>query len=150
APVGIYRDPMLREDFDRELLRRFGVTRIFTGTFNDQVARLNFFGGGQRPGSLLRQDTWASWDPGPDSDVYDWIMAAFTSLATSFGGVPPVQDLSFYDVDYTVNNAGAIVPDRDVLAEYGGGHMAIYRSAVTRATSNVRPTGRSVDATAAP
>jgi hypothetical protein len=140
---------MRREDFDRQLRRSFGVTRIFTGTFADQVARLNFFGRGQSPGDLLQEASWTSWDPGADSEVYDWILAAFTSLATSFGGVPTVQDLSFYEVDYTVDES-ALVANRDVLAEYGGGHMAIYHSAVTRATSNVRPTGRSADTTAAP
>ena len=149
APVGIYRDPMLREDFDRQI-RRFGVTRVFTGTFDDQVARLNYFGAGQRPGDLLQRASWTSWDPGSDSEVYDWIMAALTSLATSFGGVPPVQDVSFYNTEYTLNDAGALVPRPEVLAEYGAGHMAIYRSTVTRATGNVRPTGRSSDSTSAP
>jgi hypothetical protein len=149
VPVGIYCDPMRREDFDRQI-SRFGVTRVFTGTFDDQVARLNYFGAGQRPGDLLQQASWTSWDPGSDSEVYDWIMAAFTSLATSFGGVPPVQDVSFYNTEYNLNDAGALVPRPEVLAEYGAGHMAIYRSTVTRATSNVRPTGRSSDSTSAP
>lgn len=150
APVGIYRDPMRREDFNYQMRRSFGVTRIFTGTFADQVARLNYFGRGQRPGDLLQQASWTSWDPGADSQVYDWIMAAFTSLASSFGGVPRVLDLSFYDVEYSVNDAGALFARPEVLAEYGGGHMAIYRSAVTHATSNALPTGRSAGATPAP
>lgn len=150
APVGVYRDPMLRADFDRQLQQRFSVTRVFTGTFADQVNRLNYFGAGQRPGDLLQQASWTAWDPGPDSDVYDWIIAAFASLARSYGGVPPVQDLSFYEVDYHVDTSGALVPNPDVVAEYGGGHMAIYHTAVTRATSVVRPTGRSAGTTAAP
>jgi hypothetical protein len=149
VPVGIYRDPMRREDFDRQV-RRFGVTRVFTGTFDDQVARLNYFGAGRRPGDLLQQASWTAWDPGTDSDVYDWIMAAFTSLATSFGGVPPVQDISFYNIEYDLNAAGDdLVPRPEVLAEYGAGHMAIYWSAVARAASNVRPTGRSGGSSAA-
>ena len=150
SPVGVYRDPMRREDFDLQLRQKFAVTRIFTGTFADQVARLNFFGRGQRPGDSLDQAGWTAWDPGADSEVYDWILAAFVSLARSFGGVPSVQDLSFYETDFKPDDHGVLVPDHDVLAEYGGGHMAIYHSAVTRATMNVRPTGRSTGATAAP
>lgn len=142
VPVGLYRDPMLREDFDRQI-RRFGITRVFTGTFDEQVQRLNYFGAGTQPGNLLQRDVWTAWDPGSDSDVYDWIIAAFSSLATSLGGVPAVQDIAFFATDYNVNRAGALVPNGDVLAAYGGGHMAIYKSAVTRATMVERPTGRS-------
>ena len=150
SPVGIYRDPMTREDFERQLRRNFGVRDIFTGTFATQVERLNYFDRAHNPGNLLQEASWTAWDPGADSEVYDWIIAAFTSLARSFGGVPRVQDLTFYEVDYTLDAHGALVPNRDVLAEYGGGRMAIYHSAVSRATANVRPTGRSAEGTPAP
>lgn len=143
APVGIYHDPMLRTDFEQQM-RRFGVGRIYDGTFQEQVQRLNYFSANARHGDLLQQASWTSWGPGADSSVYDWIMAAFTELAAAFGGVPPVRELAFYATDYRLDaSSGSLVPEPDIVAEYGGGLMAIYETAVTRATSNVTPSGRS-------
>src|SRR5258706_5882928 len=139
---------MLRADFERQM-RRFGIGRIFDGTFQDQVQRLNYFSANARNGDKLQQTSWGAWSPGADSSVYDWIMASFTELAATIGGVPPVRDLSFYATDYKLNASGSLVADPDVLAEYGGGQMAIYQSAVTRATSNVTPSGRSAGTRAA-
>lgn len=148
VPQGIYRSPMARGDFQRQMLR-FGVQRIFTATFEEQQDRLNFFGAGARPGDLLPHDTWAAWSPGSDSAVYDWIVAAFAGFARRLGGVPAVQEIGFFETDYKVNRRGDLVREPTVAASFGGGRMAIFRTAVDHATSFDRPVGRSADGTEA-
>lgn len=149
VPVGIYRAPMRRADFEQQM-RRFGVRRIFTATLEQQRDRLNYFGAGRRPGDQLSPSSWTSWDPGGDSPVYDWIVAAFAAFARRLGGVPAVQELGFYAMAYELNSAGTLVRRPNVAAEYGGGRMAVYRSAVTRATGFTLPTGRSTAGAPAP
>jgi len=148
APVGIYRSPLRRADFEREMARRFGVRRVFDATFEEQVKRLNYFGAGQRPGDRLRREDWAAWSPGDESDLYDWIIAAFAAFAQRLGGVPAVEEIGFYAVDYDLNDAGALVRRPNVLATYGGGRMAIYRVATTSRFS--LPTARGAAGAATP
>jgi len=143
SPVGVYRSPMKRADFERQM-RRFGVNQIFTATFKQQVDRLNYFGAGQKPGNLLSPTTWTAWSPGADSSVYDWIIQAFAGFASRLGGVPAVQELGFFATEYEVDpSSGKLVPKPNVAASYGGGRMAVYETAVSQATSFVLPAGRS-------
>jgi hypothetical protein len=141
APLGVYRSPMPRAHFERQM-RRFGVARIFTATYDEQAERLNHFGAGARPGDRLPRDGWAAWDPGADSLVYDWVLAAFAGFAERLGGTPHVQEIGFYRVNYepAADATAPLVPDAGTVASFGGGRMAIYES-VTR--TNPRPLGRS-------
>jgi Domain of unknown function (DUF4157) len=148
APVGIYRSPMSRGDFEHEM-RRFGVRQIFTATFEQQRDRLNYFGAGAKPGDLLSEATWAAWSPGDDSAVYDWIVAAFAAFARSLGGVPKVEEIGFYPMAYELSPSGTLTARRNVAADFGGGHMAIYRATAEKATSFLIPAGRSAGNTPA-
>ncbi len=143
APLGVYRSPMPRGAFERQM-RRFGVGRIFTATYEEQAARLNHFAAGARPGDRLPRDGWAAWDPGADSLVYDWVLAAFAGFAERLGGTPSVQEIGFYRIDYepAADATAPLVPEPATGAAFGGGQMAIYES-VTR--TNPRPLGRSTD-----
>lgn len=148
APIGIYRSPMARRDFENEM-RRFGVRQIFTSTFEQQRERLNYFGAGAKPGDLLSKDAWAAWSPGDDSAVYDWIVAAFAGFAHSLGGVPKVTEIGFFPMDYQLATNGTLAPRRNVAADFAGGRMAIYRAAVDKATDFLIPSGRSAAGTRA-
>ena len=64
--------------------RRFTSGRIFTGTYEDQVARLNYFSAGTNLGDRLPRAGWLAWDPGTDSLVYDWIISAFADFAARY------------------------------------------------------------------
>ncbi|MFZ1504833.1 MAG: DUF4157 domain-containing protein [Nitrospira sp.] len=144
APIGIYRSPMTRDHFENEM-RLFGVRKIFTATFEQQRERLNYFGAGARPGDLLTKAAWKAWSPGDDSAVYDWIVAAFSGFARTFGGVPKVTEIGFFPVDYELAADGTLAPKRNVAADFGGGRMAIYRTAVDQAGNFLIPAGRSTD-----
>ena len=148
VPVGIYRSPMPRADFERQIMRRFDIRRIFNGTFEQQRDSLNYLGAGRRPGDLLLRSAWMAWSPGPDSPVYDWIISAFSAFARRLGGVPAVQDIGFYATDYGLDSSGVLVAKRNVAAAYGGGHMAIYQTAIRSATSFALPAGRSASGAA--
>lgn len=124
APVGIYRSPMARGDFEREM-RRFGVRQIFTATFEQQRDRLNYFGAGAKPGDLLSEATWAAWSPGDDSAVYDWIVAAFAAFARSLGGIPKVQEIGFFSMAYELSSTGTLTARRNVAADLAA---AVWRS----------------------
>ncbi len=147
-PVGIYRDPMSRTDFEQQM-QRFGVRIIFTATFEQQVERLNYFGEGNLPGDQLQRSSWTAWNPGGDSSVYDWIVAAFAAFANRLGGVPAVEEIGFYAIDYNFDGTRTLVSRPNVLATYGGGKMAIFHSAVDLANRFTLPEGRSISGTAA-
>jgi hypothetical protein len=133
-----------RVQFEQTMMQRFEVRRIFTGTFEQQRDRLNHFGAGSRPGDQLSRSSWNSWDPETSSSVYDWIVAAFDEFARRVGGVPPVQEVGFYDTDYGLDSTGTLVPKPNVGADYGGGRMAIYRAVTTGRFP--LPIGRSIAA----
>jgi hypothetical protein len=105
---------------------------------------------GAKSGDLLPRSVWTAWNPGADSAVYDWILSAFTAFAAALGGVPNVQEVGFYAMDYGLNDAGELEPEPDVLAAYGGGRMAVYEAAVSRVTDFKLPAARQFRAAPSP
>lgn len=146
SPVGIYCSPMKRADFEKEIKRRFSIGRIFTATCNQHKEFLNYFGEGKKPGDKLDCSKWSPLSPGADSAVYDWILGAFAGFAKGFGGIPSVKEIGFYPKAYEPDSNDNLVEMPKVAAEYGGGRLAIYEAAYSRATDFEVPTGRSVDA----
>ena len=132
--------PMTREQFEQTVQQRFGLSRVYTGTFEEQVARLNRL---QQPGDQLDATTWSAWDPGSSSPVYQWIVSAFAEFANTFGGVPAVQAIGFYDTDYGQDRNGNLRAKRDVAADYSGGHLSVYRVATDASSDKRLPIGRS-------
>jgi hypothetical protein len=101
------------------------------------------------PGDL-DQSTWQAWDPGSSSQVYEYIIKGFDAFAAGIGGLPPVRNITFFDVSYErkdvpvtpANPAGAVsVKKAGTGADYGGGSLNVYNVA---AQANITlPTGRS-------
>ncbi len=129
---------MTRREFEEVMKRRFGVIRIATGTLQEQ-ATLLMPRGGAPPGGI-QLPNWSAWDPGNDSPTYGWIIEAFERFNVDIGGVPPVQEILFFESHYDVNQAGTAIPRPDVGASFGAGHLTIYR-AVSR--EQPLPIGRS-------
>jgi hypothetical protein len=130
---------MTRADFEQTMKRRLGVSRIATGTMQEQASRLTPRGGGP-PGGLTLPN-WRRWDPGVTSPVYHSIIEGFEDFASAIGGVPSVQEVLFFDVAYEVNQAGVAVPQPNVGASFGAGHLTIYRGLT--AENKALPIGRS-------
>ena len=113
---------MSRTQFDETMKRQFKVTTVRTGTFTDQQ-----FGD-------MQQAQWASWDPGTSSTTYSLIVDAIQSTVTSIGGMPPVQDLVFFKVDFqeAPNSSGQVpvhvIPNASVGASFSGGRLQIFEA----------------------
>ncbi|MGW5239301.1 eCIS core domain-containing protein [Monashia sp. NPDC004114] len=132
---------MSRTEFE-QAMRRFGVTRIATGTEAEQTS-LSTPQGGAPPGGITLPN-WQSWDPGTSSPVYRSIVDSFEDFEARVGGYPAVTEILFFKVDYHVNAAGIGVPDPDTGASFGAGQLIVYDSSVTARRG--LPTGRSTAA----
>jgi hypothetical protein len=137
-PTGLYRQQaapaaapsgLSRTDFDETMKKRFGVTRIMTGTMQQQMSNLTPPGGAPPGGVVL--PNWQQWDPGSASQSYSSIIEAFEDFAASVGGLPGVREIIFFNVDYEVNQAGIGIPKPTVGASFGAGEMVVYRALTT-------------------
>lgn len=126
-------DAVSRAEFDRDMVRRFGVQRIRTGSFGEQEADVNSRPGVQ-PGGRLTRPRWHEWDPGSASPIYRWIVDAFEDFESRVGGLPPVQEIIFFDTYFTVDTNGNVVPAPKIGADFGAGIMRVYRSGVSTRT----------------
>lgn len=132
---------MSRTDFE-EAMRRFGVTRIATGTQAEQASLLTPRGGAPPGGVTL--PNWQSWDPGTSSPAYRSIVDSFEDFEARLGGYPVVTEILFFKVDYSVNAAGVGVPEPTTGASFGAGHLTVFEASVT--SNRGLPTGRSTAA----
>jgi subtilisin family serine protease len=128
--------------FRQTMKSRFGVDEVRIGTFARQAPIVNGPRFGQpAPTTPLTEASWKKWYPGESSPVYAWIVEAFEHFRRHAEWLPVVREIEFYETEY-MNVAGKVVPDRDAVAKYGGGHMTIYKVATTE--PKAFPIGRSV------
>lgn len=137
-PKGLYRqqtssgspsNDMTRVTFEEIMLRRFGVSRIVTGSMQEQILRLTPHGGAPLGGILL--PNWQQWDPGPSSPVYSWIIESFEDFSMSIGGVPLVQEIAFFNMNYEIGASGVGIPQPYVGASFGAGHLTVFSALTT-------------------
>ncbi len=115
---------MTRATFDQEVNSRFKIATVRTGTMQDQIQNVRNFTSGVTPPSTLPK--WQSWDPGTSSALYDSIIAGITDFASSIGGIPPINRITFYHTCYELQN-GTPVHLPTVGADYGRGELNIFR-----------------------
>jgi len=108
--------PMTRAEFDKIMKNRYRVATIKKGTFQDQS-----FGD-------MKESEWKDWDPGSSSTVYEWIVEAFGNFEKTFGGLPPVKEIVFFDVEYHRDDQGKAVKFTDIGASYALGQLTIYKT----------------------
>jgi hypothetical protein len=138
---------MSRARFVELLGSRYGISTVRAGTFADQQ-EVN-----SRPGvsgdGRLTEASWAAWDPGPTSEIYSSVVAAFDDFESSVGGVPPVNEVLFFATAYSVDPAThRVEPSAGIGADFGAGHLRVYRSGVASGAGGGKgiPTGRSTAA----
>lgn len=137
------------------LRQRWGVTRVVEGTLADQAAALDRFRvgyfGSPAPRTdiqaLLQAANWQAWSPASGSDLYVWLVEAFEQTEQTYGGVPAVQEIIFFQTDYTFlpPTAGgpALRPKPGTAADFGGGHMTIYQTGANAGVNPRLPSARS-------
>ncbi|HVL98649.1 MAG TPA: hypothetical protein VM324_05090 [Egibacteraceae bacterium] len=152
APAPIPDRPMTRAEFEATMTAQYGLTAVRTGTLASQVAHLNHLSGPPTPGvprtgDLLQQLlaggtlSWSAWDPGPVSEVYNGIVRGFEDFARGMGGIPPAQEIVFYQTSYkTSPSPPGLMPDHAEGASYGAGTLTVYATSTT--TPKRLPVGR--------
>lgn len=110
---------------------RWGVKTIRAGTFEEQE-----FGG-------LKRSEWRPWVFDDSSPIYAATVEAFERLSASFGGIPPVDTIVFFQTSYK-RVGGQAVADPSVGASFdrdrtGQGNLVIYAAVIT---ANTLPTTR--------
>jgi hypothetical protein len=130
-PADLIEDPatssqpnaMGRPAFENLMRNRYRVKDIHTGTFPEQQIY------------DMKESDWHAWHPGASSPAYSSIVEAFQNFEKTFGGIPPVDKIIFYEAEYKVEaTPGHAEKKTDTGASYSKGILTIYK-AVT--TSNV-------------
>jgi hypothetical protein len=113
---------MTRQQFEQTMRNTYGVSTIQNGTVTDQIKSM-----GLDPKVVTSLPNWQSWNPGAQSDIYKYIIDAFAEFSKTFGGFPPVTELTFYNIYYDIKN-GNYVPVKDVGAMFGNTDLSIFSS----------------------
>jgi hypothetical protein len=136
---------MTRARFVELMKSRYAISTVRAGTFADQQ-EVN-----RRPGVAagggLDESAWAAWDPGESSEIYQSIVTGFEDFESSIGGIPPVSEVLFFATAYNVDSAGRVVPTPGTGADFGAGHLRVYRSGVASGAGGRKgiPIGRSTE-----
>jgi hypothetical protein len=135
-PQALYRQAaaptstsMTRAEFETTMRKRFGVTRIRTGTQQEQEGRLTPMGGA--PAGGIHIPNWQAWDPGTDSSAYESIIQGFEDFNLGIGGVPVTKEIVFFETDYELNSAGVPIRRPGTGASFGAGRLTIYKALTT-------------------
>ncbi len=115
---------MSRAAFESVMKQRYRVKDIHTGTFQEQQ-----FGD-------MKESDWHVWHPGSSSETYTWIVEAFQNFEKTFGGIPPVDKIVFFESEYSMASPGHAVKNPGVLSSYALGMLTIYKGVTT--SNNVR------------
>jgi len=156
---GTQKPATTRSAAEAQLFYRWRVGRVYEGSLVDQAARLDhfrmsYFGSADTRSDIsdmLTRAGWRAWSPPDGSSVWQWLVGSFEQFDRVFGGIPKVQEIAFYETDYAFVPSGpALRPKSEVVADFGGGLMAVYHAAETGATQGRLPTGRSTERAEAP
>ncbi len=118
APVG-KANAMGRAEFEHLMMQRYRVKDIHTGTFDEQK-----FGD-------MKESDWHVWHPGSSSSTYTWIVEGFQNFEKTFGGIPPVNKIVFFEVEYKQDSQGHAVPQPGILSSYWRGTLTIFKGITT-------------------
>jgi len=125
------------EEFVRAMTKKYGVSSVHIGTEAEQKDLVTPQGGVPPQGITL--PGWKPWKF--DSNILKYIVDSFDDFDTAIGGIPAVQEIEFFDVDYTVGPSGIGTPVPSNGASYSAGKLTIFSSASRTAPL---PVGRSV------
>lgn len=111
--------PVTRARFEKIMNDHYGVKIIRDGTFQDQA-----FGN-------MKESDWKPWQEKSSSPVYGLIIEAFVNLEKTFGGLPPVKEILFFDAEYHRDDQGDPIKDTSTGASYHRGILTIYSAVQT-------------------
>lgn len=133
-----YGEPLSFARFEEIMERRFGVSTIRVGTYDDQQAGI------PQPRNMapvqIDRNNWQSWNPGDTSQVYNEIIKSFDTMSSSIG-LPPVQEILFFQIQYVLDQTqGQIVAQPSTGAAFGGTRLEVFQTFLTvnSPTGNLR------------
>lgn len=133
SPTASAPTAMTEAEFERIMKQKYGTIAIRTGTEAEQTAEVASRIRPSPPAITL--PGWKSWNPGANSQVYEWVLQSLEDFQSSIGGVPAIHTIVFYNTEYelTTNPVGVQVPSAnpDAGASFGAGQLTIY-SAFTK------------------
>ena len=124
-------------EFVHTMTKKYGVSSVHIGTEAEQKDLVTPQGGVPPQGITL--PGWKPWRFDPN--ILKYIVDSFEDFDTGIGGVPAVQEIEFFDVDYTVGPSGVGTPVPSNGASYSAGKLTIFSSADR---TSPLPGGRSV------
>ena len=117
------------------LQQRWGVGTIRAATLAEQAAELIRVGTVPRstaPADVERMLTaagWSSWTPAADHGLWDDLVKAFDDVGGSFGGVPKIERILFFQTAYTYDTSKrgrpALAPHQKEGAYVSGTTMGV-------------------------
>jgi hypothetical protein len=112
-----------RADFEDYVKHNFGVKDVHNGTKQEQESSIT-----GRNSKLPTIPNWQDWSPGAASEKYSNIIKAFEDMAGTFGSIPVVDTIVFYQMYYDTDPAGTCVPDPDTGAYFATGKLTIFQA----------------------
>ncbi len=130
-PTMIHRQPappagISQADLNTKLKALLG--HDVTLTVGDRARQTRELGGPAAKRHL--PDTWASWDPGTNADLFDQIATAFADVQHEVGGLPDITEIVFYEVHYGFDDQDNVVTDPNAAASIRRRQMNIYKTAL--------------------
>ena len=128
-----------------EAVGRLGVTTVREGALDDQVELLNAPGDGV--GDVLRNDIhehhfpWSPWSPGSSSPTYASISAGIQDFARAAGGLPPFEEILFFEfpIEPLMLQGQLRVRRGQAAAEFGSRKLLVYKNTELQAREKVIP-----------
>jgi outer membrane protein OmpA-like peptidoglycan-associated protein len=128
--------PMAFAQFEDVMKKKFRVSSVRIGTFNDQA-----FGD-------MKQSQWQQWPASAADAPYAQILEGIDKVVSRAGGMPPVREIIFYKVAYEkdsntppTNGIDHVVPNPDTGASFSAGRLEIFE-AVSRGNPMLDLSGR--------
>lgn len=143
-----------RAQAEAVLQQRWGVGKITEGTQESQAKEIAMMNSeALRAEStppdvekMLAEAGWQAWSPPDGSKVWGWLVNAFEDFSQTFGGVPPVQEIVFYETAYrfipSARGGPKLVPKPVEHASFSGGQLNVNHAAETNAPNRGLPAGR--------
>ena len=130
-PTMIHRQPappagISQADLNTKLKALLG--HDVTLTVGDRARQTRELGGPAAKRAL--PDTWASWDPGTNADLFDQIATAFADVQREVGGLPDITEIVFYEVHYGFDDQDNVVTDPNAAASIRRRQLNIYKTAL--------------------
>jgi hypothetical protein len=116
--------------FTSTISRRFGVKDVHVGTESEQRQAVTPGGALGTAPATATLPNWKRWEP--DATVYPEIIGASDDAANVYGGLPRVEKIVLYEVDYQWDSGTqAFVPHPENLAWYSASTLTVYHTAAT-------------------